>query len=179
MSELPKYVSPEPDRHGNQRWYYRRAGKRVRLNGRPGEKAFDRSYDLAHDAYEERRKAHYVYFLRIGSRVKIGTTTNVDERIAALKTGMPGKPVLSYVAKGGRQLEASLHRKFAADRIHGEWFRFSEAIKQWIRDDKAVRKLDPAANILGTIDVAPYLGVLSHFRDGKKFLANSGACQWL
>lgn len=179
MKELARYVSYDPDRHGNDRWYYRRGTKRLRLNGRPGEKVFSQSYDLAHESYEQQSKVHHVYFLRIGSRVKIGTTTNVDERIAALMTGMPGKAALSYVTKGGRQLETALHRKFAADRVRGEWFRFSDAIKQWIRDDKALRKADPIANIVGTSGVSLSLGVLSHFKNGRKFLDNSGACQWL
>lgn len=48
MNELPKYVSYDPDRHGNPRWYYRRNGKRIRLKGCPGDETFAQSYAAVH-----------------------------------------------------------------------------------------------------------------------------------
>lgn len=46
MAKIPfKYVSVDPDRHGNQRYYYRYPGARkIRLQGDPGTEAFTLSY---------------------------------------------------------------------------------------------------------------------------------------
>jgi integrase len=41
------YVNGYRDRHGKQRYYYRRAGRRIALPGRPGEPEFMRAYEDA------------------------------------------------------------------------------------------------------------------------------------
>lgn len=41
------YVNGYKDRHGRQRFYYRRAGRRIALPGRPGEAEFMRAYEDA------------------------------------------------------------------------------------------------------------------------------------
>lgn len=42
-----KYLSEEPDRHGNMRIYFRRHGRRVRLRERPGTPEFQAEYERA------------------------------------------------------------------------------------------------------------------------------------
>ncbi len=48
MDHLP-FVSTYKDRHGKQRWRYRRKGKSVALPGRPGEEVFQAAYSAALD----------------------------------------------------------------------------------------------------------------------------------
>jgi hypothetical protein len=48
-TELP-YLSNEPDRHGNERLYVRRNGKRIRLKEPEGTPAFAKAYSAAVDA---------------------------------------------------------------------------------------------------------------------------------
>ncbi|WP_157227735.1 GIY-YIG nuclease family protein [Nocardia asiatica] len=61
----------------------------------------------------------YVYYLRIGDRVKIGHTTDLDRRLA---TYPPTMEVLK-IRKGGRQLERDEHSRFSPWRTDGrEWF---------------------------------------------------------
>lgn len=66
----------------------------------------------------------YVYL--IGSEenhlVKIGRSTNVPARIAALQSGSPIRLALLWQTEGGAKLEAALHRWFKPFRTHGEWF---------------------------------------------------------
>lgn len=51
--DLP-YLSHETDRHGNDKWYVRRHGKRIRVTGAPGSAAFLQSYKDGLQALEFR-----------------------------------------------------------------------------------------------------------------------------
>lgn len=64
-----------------------------------------------------------VYFAECGDFIKIGFTLSVEKRIASLSTGNPMPISLLLVIKAGREFEQGLHRKFAAIRSRGEWFR--------------------------------------------------------
>lgn len=44
--DLP-FLSSEPDRHGNDRLYVRRNGRRIRLRDKPGTEKFAKAYALA------------------------------------------------------------------------------------------------------------------------------------
>lgn len=141
MNDLPKYVSYEPDRHGNKRWYYRRGGQRVRLNGCPGAVIFSQALAEAHASYGQNGKpVKYVYFLRVGSRIKIGRTIDLRARLTSLKTAISRPTRLTYVIRGDVRIEQRLHDLFAEDHVRGEWFRYSAAIKAWIRADKEQRR---------------------------------------
>lgn len=75
-----------------------------------------------------------VYF--IGTEegpVKIGRSTCVQHRLANMQTGSPVELKILAVVSGGRSLEREYHSYFAADRLHGEWFRQSEAMRQEIK----------------------------------------------
>jgi len=69
-----------------------------------------------------------VYTLRLGERVKIGTTANPRHRFAALWH----EEVLAF-ERGGRALERRRHAEFAADRLGtSEWFALSDALRDHI-----------------------------------------------
>lgn len=59
----------------------------------------------------------YVYYVRIGDRIKIGTSGNIKSRIASL---MPDEVLATE--PGGREIETLRHRQFAALRVRGERF---------------------------------------------------------
>lgn len=70
-----------------------------------------------------------VYYLRLGERVKIGTTFSPRQRFAAL----PHDEVLAF-EPGDRAVEQARHREFAADRLGtSEWFALSAGIRSHIR----------------------------------------------
>lgn len=62
-----------------------------------------------------------VYFIRIGDRVKIGTTTDICQRVAALSLSMDD---VALVVPGGRDVEQTYHRRYAQYRVdpNREWF---------------------------------------------------------
>jgi len=76
-----------------------------------------------------------VYFARAGDDgpIKIGyTASSPVERIAALQTGCPWRISLIGAIEGGTKEEAWLHRRFAALKIEGEWFRPTPEIEKAI-----------------------------------------------
>jgi len=66
-----------------------------------------------------------VYFVRAGEDgpIKIGVSSDVDGRIKSLQTDAPAELHLLAVLDGaGRDVEQSLHVRFADGRLTGEWF---------------------------------------------------------
>lgn len=75
-----------------------------------------------------------VYFIgSIEGPVKIGRSVAVQARLATLQTGCPTPIHILAVVDGGRLLERAYHEHFANDRLHGEWFRMSEALRLEIK----------------------------------------------
>lgn len=86
-------------------------------------------------------RRHYVYFILADlsgqAAVKIGTTTDVDARLSALRSDGTKRPsgldpaslhLLGWV-EGDRELEVALHRIFSAHRLTGEWFTYMPITK--------------------------------------------------
>lgn len=77
-------------------------------------------------------KAAGVYVIGFQRFIKIGISVNVKDRIAGLQTAIP-VPLKTYaVLPGGQDEEASLHRRFKAYRLNGEWFRRTGRLGAWI-----------------------------------------------
>jgi hypothetical protein len=65
-----------------------------------------------------------VYYLRYDDRIKIGTSANPRQRLAAL----PYQQLLAF-ERGDRGVEQRRHAQFAALRFPGsEWFRVDDAL---------------------------------------------------
>lgn len=74
--------------------------------------------------------ADVVYFVLNGNRVKIGTTTNLRNRVRALS--LPAGNVIAVVP-GGRSKEADLHATLSHLRVgRTEWFAFDRPITDLI-----------------------------------------------
>jgi hypothetical protein len=78
--------------------------------------------------------AKAVYFIEaVGlERVKIGYTEALVSRLAHLQISSPVRLRVLAVVKGNRELEAKFHSRFAALRLHGEWFQMGKAIRKLI-----------------------------------------------
>lgn len=91
------------------------------------------------DRYRDERRARrlakgLIYFALCGDAVKIGYTTNLVARMGSLQTGASEKLKVIFKRQGQPADEKALHKRFARDRLAGEWFRHSEAIKAFIAD---------------------------------------------
>jgi hypothetical protein len=70
-----------------------------------------------------------VYYLRMGDRIKIGTSTNLPSRLRAI-----AHEELMAVQPGGMREERQLHRQFAGLLVaQREWFRMNEVLAAHVR----------------------------------------------
>lgn len=71
------------------------------------------------------KKSTHLYILSCDDKIKIGITSDIDKRIAALQTGNPSKIVLEHIEERLKPqgAEKYLHRCFGANRLEGEWFK--------------------------------------------------------
>lgn len=117
------------------------------------------------------------YFIRCTATglIKIGHTTgSVESRFAALQTGSASELVLVGTVPGGREVEQELHRRFAADRVRGEWFRMGRDMYLY-----ACRNLSPSWKVAGSgkdlVEMLESLGfTVGQFLD----LIESGDLPW-
>lgn len=76
----------------------------------------------------------YVYFLQEPSagHIKIGSTWNINKRIAQLEVGLPYKLKLIGLLEGECQTEKDIQKKFADYCVKGEWFRPEAQLLEFI-----------------------------------------------
>ncbi|MDO8288193.1 MAG: GIY-YIG nuclease family protein [Parvibaculum sp.] len=80
----------------------------------------------------------YIYFIGgDDGRVKIGYTIDLRARLSSLQTGSSRKLMVLLTFPGEREREIELHRQFDSDRLHGEWFAVSPAIKDFMDSCKS------------------------------------------
>jgi hypothetical protein len=79
---------------------------------------------LSPDHLERLSDTGVVYFIQAvnGGPIKIGTAIDPKKRLASLQLSCPFRLKILATRPGGERLERSLHRRFAAYRLHGEWF---------------------------------------------------------
>ena len=73
-----------------------------------------------------------VYIIKIEKYVKIGFTENPIKRIKSIQGGLPSDLDVLLLIEGTMELEKKLHYQFKEDRNRGEWFFFSQDIKDYI-----------------------------------------------
>ena len=75
-----------------------------------------------------------IYFIRSYNEfVKIGTSLDPEDRKNGLQTANPKKLHVQAVLEGSYKTEKGLHELFEKSRVRGEWFRYTEEIKWYIR----------------------------------------------
>lgn len=100
-----------------------------------------------------------IYFVtaRESGRVKIGFSLDARKRFSKIKTDSPVELTLERVCEGSVEDEQSLHARFAAHRIAGEWFALSpeiEAHMATLEPVKVGRRRKPLDGPLGRWMVA-------------------------
>lgn len=79
------------------------------------------------------RWAEFVYVIRAEDDppIKVGIARDVPRRLAGLQTGNPRQLELLFVFPGTVELERSLHKSLAPDRLTGEWFA-GPTVDRWL-----------------------------------------------
>lgn len=89
-----------------------------------------RRYIRISDTTTRHRKhsiAGTVYFVRYQDRIKIGFTTNLDQRVKEI----PCDEVLATIP-GSYRVEARLHCQFTHLHLNGEWFSMGDDLMEYI-----------------------------------------------
>ncbi|SFD14184.1 GIY-YIG nuclease family protein [Streptomyces aidingensis] len=94
------------------------------------------------ESARSRRHGSVVYFVEREGFIKIGTTRDLRGRLAALEQGgvlmpdgvPPGPVTLLATTLGDRDVESGYHTRFRRQRVKGEWFRPSKALRHLIED---------------------------------------------
>lgn len=73
------------------------------------------------------------YFMYSAGRIKIGFSNGLRERHLQFRTSNPFPPIVILVVASTEGAEKKFHARFKADRIHGEWFRLSPALRSFFR----------------------------------------------
>lgn len=82
--------------------------------------------------------APVIYFARCGDHIKIGFTRGTPEkRLKGLSTASPFPVELVASMPGSQELERELHERFGEFHTKGEWFVFSDPIREYIASIEA------------------------------------------
>jgi hypothetical protein len=125
----------------------------------------------------------YVYFMaydnadwrRILPVVKIGATNDVSRRLKQLNTGSPVRLVVVGIIEAAvpKTTELRLHVRFSTSRIRGEWFSYTERMRDElltmpIKDNKFDELFE-----LEDWKIYSHERNLAHLRDVNKELSNT------
>lgn len=91
----------------------------------------------------------YVYFIAAPERVKIGFATNPWKRFSKIQSDSPERLEIVGLEEGDKVREIELHIKFAADRVHGEWFNRSQQIADYVAELPTIERDAPRDRPLG------------------------------
>ena len=147
---LPQYVSMFKDRHGKERYRFRRGKVTRYIEAHPGTAEFNhevreiakwldiprvpRANRVTGVNQNARKDAHgYVYFIGPESGpVKIGFAVDVERRRIAIQCGHPTKLIVHATMPGNRAIEQGMHSRFQAQHIRGEWFALNGDLAEFV-----------------------------------------------
>lgn len=98
---------------------------------------------LTHRIKRTKNKRGSVYALiDDGDYIKIGFTSNFDERFKSIKSCNPSVRLLGKIDQCGKNIESFYHKLFKAYRVSGEWFKDSTGyLKEFLLNDIEIRNL--------------------------------------
>jgi hypothetical protein len=76
----------------------------------------------------------HVYFIRAANGLtKVGVSRNVRGRFASLQCMSPiSLRLVAVIPHGGEETERTIHENLQSTQSHGEWFRESDSLDEWI-----------------------------------------------
>lgn len=90
-----------------------------------------------HSEYDhEAEYGKIVYFVqsRLGGPIKIGLTTQLNQRLKQLQNESPIPLDIVGALHGDEQVESAIHERFRKLQLHGEWFEPSKELVEFIRE---------------------------------------------
>lgn len=117
--------------YGYDQWQYRHIVEQY------NKYMLDRLASAYHNSQEpkDRYKAGYVYAVRAGDKIKIGRTTNLNNRLRQYKKGYHNYSLLCSVeASNPVKLEAEFLEKFGGKAGSNEWLDWSEVLEARVKE---------------------------------------------
>jgi hypothetical protein len=81
---------------------------------------------------DKSKSEDFLYIFKSGFNVKIGRSVDPKKRIKEIQTGCASKLTIALLIPNKGHLERGLHKAFSEWRREGEWFFYSEQIKNFI-----------------------------------------------
>lgn len=75
------------------------------------------------EASRKQREAQVYFIQTLNGEIKIGMAIDPQARMRGLQTSHPAQLTMLACCIGGHEQERQYHARFAAHRLHGEWFR--------------------------------------------------------
>jgi Meiotically Up-regulated Gene 113 (MUG113) protein len=97
------------------------------------------------DSFHSRAGWCYIYFISNGELVKIGRAIDVLKRLQSMQTSSAEPLTVLATFIGNVELEHLIHRRFASDRLKGEWFNATPDLMRFIKRRQA--GIDPMAEL--------------------------------
>lgn len=89
----------------------------------------------------------YIYLIKAGEHYKIGKSTNVARRMQQFNLPIPIELLHTIAAQDMGRVESYLHKRFADQRVRGEWFTLSPDDIAWVC---SLETLEPLPELLQT-----------------------------
>lgn len=123
-------------RHGRVYRYHRPT--KTRLPGDVGSPEFDEAYLRALALNTKEKPPRFIYFVRglVTGHVKIGMSLNPRSRFQKIATDCsePVEMMRTFWSEKPSAVESDLRRRFSSAQSHGEWYRPSAALMDYIEN---------------------------------------------
>jgi hypothetical protein len=87
--------------------------------------------------YVRRGDDTVIYAIYSGGHIKIGLSSNAQNRALGFETATPMPVALLATVRGGYVAELKAHKALAPHRIRGEWFRLSSEVRAFVEEMRA------------------------------------------
>lgn len=80
------------------------------------------------------RKKYHLYFIEAPAvnAMKIGITSDLDQRIASIQHALPIEIAVAATVMGTARQEHALHLRFARIRMRGDWFVITDELRAFV-----------------------------------------------
>ena len=113
-----------------------------------------------------------IYFIQSLDKIKVGYTTDIEQRKKSLTIGNPHGLVVIGTIKGTKEHESKIHRKLKDHHVSGEWFNDNSDVRKYIEDilNKKVEIKYKTKHIVFTDDLNTVIETRLHKTEDHEWL---------
>ena len=113
-----------------------------------------------------------IYFIQSLDKIKVGYTTDIEQRKKSLTIGNPHGLVVIGTIKGTKEHESKIHRKLKDHHVSGEWFHDNSNVRKYIEDilNKKVEIKYKAKHFVFSDDLSLTIDTRSHKTEDPEWI---------